>query len=98
MNAQIEEIAKIVYDKTSLSYLRCVGIAQILYQNDYRKQNEGVWIYNPDGIDWGLGAWQCSLCGCNNHNLPQDKGTNPLIWAGGKYCPNCGAKMKGGAD
>lgn len=71
---------------------------EILYNAGYRKQSEGVWIYNPDGIDWGLGAWQCSLCSCNNHNLPQDKDTNPLIWAGAKYCPNCGAKMKGGAE
>jgi hypothetical protein len=73
--------------------------ATMLYRDKgYRKQSEGVWIYNPDGIDWGLGAWQCSLCSCNNHNLPQDKDTNPLIWAGAKYCPNCGAKMKGGAE
>lgn len=65
-------------------------------EKGYREQSEGKWIYNPDGIDWGLGSWQCSLCGCNNHNLPRDNGTNPLVWAGSKFCPNCGAKMKGG--
>jgi hypothetical protein len=62
----------------------------------YRKQSEGEWHYNPDGMDWGLGAWQCSLCGCRNDNLPMDKNIKPLRWAGSKYCPNCEAKMKGG--
>ena len=62
------------------------------------KQSVGEWHYNPDGMDWGLGAWQCSLCGCRNDNLPMDKNIKPLRWAGSKYCPNCGAKMKGGAE
>ena len=62
----------------------------------YSKQREGEWKYNPDGMDWGLGAWQCSLCGCNNHNLPMDNRVNPMRFAGAKYCPHCGAKMKGG--
>jgi hypothetical protein len=65
---------------------------------DYHKQIEGEWHYNPDGMDWGLGAWQCSLCGCRNDNLPMDESIKPLRWAGSKYCPNCGAKMKGGAE
>jgi hypothetical protein len=47
-------------------------------------------------MDWWLGAWQCSLCGCKNDNLPMDENINPLQWAGAKYCLNCGAKMKGG--
>ena len=64
----------------------------------YLKRSEGEWHYNPDGMDWGLGAWQCSLCGCRNDNLPMDKNIKPLRWAGSKYCPNCGAKMKGGGE
>ena len=72
--------------------------AENLYNAGYRKQSEGEWHYNPDGMDWGLGAWQCSLCGCRNDNLPMDKNIKPLRWAGSKYCPNCGAKMKGGAE
>jgi hypothetical protein len=63
----------------------------------YCKQSEGEWVYNHDGMDWGLGAWHCSLCGCNNNNLPMDNRVNPLRFAGTKYCGNCGARMKGGA-
>ena len=73
-------------------------IACGLYKAGYRKQSKGEWHYNPDGMDWGLGAWECSVCGCKNDNLPMDKNINPLRWAGSKYCPNCGAKMKGGAE
>lgn len=53
----------------------------------------GHWKYNPNGMDWGLGAWECSLCRCRNDNLPMDEKINPRIWAGTKFCPNCGAKM-----
>lgn len=63
-----------------------------------RKQNEGVWEYNPDGMDWGLGAWVCSLCRCKNDNLPMEKNIKPMLWAGAKYCPQCGAKMKGATN
>ena len=72
--------------------------AEHLYNAGYRKQSEGEWHYNPDGMDWGLGAWECSLCGCGNNNLPMDENIKPLRWAGSKCCPNCGARMKGGAE
>lgn len=58
----------------------------------------GHWVWNEktrdeNGIDWGVGAWRCSLCKCKNHNIPENKNEIPLRWAGSKYCPNCGAKM-----
>ena len=53
----------------------------------------GKWKWNPNGVDWGLGAWQCSECGCRNHNLPMDNTINPLVFSGSKYCPSCGVKM-----
>lgn len=62
---------------------------------DVVEVRHGEWHYNPDGMDWGLGAWECSLCGCTNNNLPMDEKINPRVWAGTKYCPNCGAKMDG---
>ena len=77
---------------------RVENCALSLSKKGYSKQSEGHWHYNPDGMDWGLGAWQCSLCACRNDNLPMDKNIKPLQWAGAKYCPNCGAKMKGGAE
>ena len=65
---------------------------------DVVEVKHGKWNYNPDGMDWGLGAWECSLCGCANHNLPMEENIKPLRWAGTNYCPNCGAKMDGGAE
>jgi hypothetical protein len=53
----------------------------------------GHWIYDPNGMDWNLGAWRCSKCGCKNNNIGGDERINPLLFAGSKYCPNCGAKM-----
>ena len=55
----------------------------------------GRWVYNPNGMDWNLGAWQCSVCKCNNNNLPGNDKYNPYIFQGSNYCPNCGAKMDG---
>lgn len=53
----------------------------------------GHWIYDPNGMDWNLGAWRCSKCGCKNNNIGGDERINPLLFAGSKYCPNCGCKM-----
>ena len=56
-------------------------------------QQHGAWEWNPDGMDWGLGAWQCSECGCRNSNLPVDTRISPYMFSGSRYCPNCGATM-----
>ena len=53
----------------------------------------GKWVWDENGLDWGLGAWECSEC----HRKPEtwweaDKG-NPYRCAGSSYCNNCGAKM-----
>ena len=56
----------------------------------------GRWIYNPDGTDWGIGAWFCSLCRGKNANLGIDNTFSPYLYAGSKFCPECGAKMDGG--
>lgn len=58
------------------------------------EQKHGHWVLDPDGIDWNIPAWCCSLCGCRNDNIPPNlEKTNPLRWSGSKFCPNCGAKM-----
>lgn len=51
------------------------------------------WEYNPNGMDFGLGAWECSRCKAKNDNLGGSKRINPYMFSGSKYCPNCGAKM-----
>lgn len=55
----------------------------------------GEWEYDPDGTDWGLGAWRCSLCRAKNDNLGMGNNINPHLFVGSKYCPHCGAKMDG---
>lgn len=60
---------------------------------DVMEVRHGKWIWDENGVDWGLGAWECSEC----HHKPEtwwevDKG-NPYRCAGSKFCPNCGAKM-----
>lgn len=65
---------------------------------DVVEVKHGKWEYDPDGNDWGLGAWCCSLCQCKNDNLGMGKHINPYQFAGSKYCPNCGAKMDGDSN
>lgn len=62
----------------------------------------GKWIWDDNAIDWGLGDWVCDQCYSTNENIGADnpntspKGfSNPYVWAGSHYCPNCGANMVG---
>ena len=63
---------------------------------DSKPVKHGKWIYNPNGMDFNLGAWECSVCTQKNNNLPCSRNISPYICVGSKYCPNCGAKMDGG--
>lgn len=56
----------------------------------------GEWMWDADGVDWGIGSWRCKNC----HERPNtywqyDRIINPLRFAGSRYCPNCGAVMDG---
>lgn len=63
----------------------------------------GRWVYDANGMDWGLPAWICSECGFRNDMIPAHvkgkTGTaavkDPMAWAGSRYCANCGARMDG---
>ena len=61
---------------------------------DVRPERHGEWVWNPNGMDWNLGAWQCSKCG-GNGNFSCNPHINPHIFVGSNYCSNCGAKMDG---
>ncbi|MEY8366963.1 hypothetical protein AALA22_15130 [Anaerovoracaceae bacterium 41-7] len=52
-----------------------------------------TWVWNPDGINWGIDVYECSLCGYKNHNTTQ-KEKDLGRTAGFKFCPSCGAKMQ----
>lgn len=57
------------------------------------------WEWNPDGLDWGIGAWCCSGCGSKAETWwANDKKYNPLHCSGGHFCGNCGAKMDERSD
>ena len=57
---------------------------------------KGKWVWNPNGMDWNIGAWVCSEC----RHKPEtwwecDERYNPLNCAGSHFCGNCGRKMVG---
>ena len=59
-------------------------IAKHLYEKGYRKQTEGEWLTKGELFM----EHYCSMCGYSVDYLYQKT----------PYCPNCGAKMKGGAE
>ena len=58
----------------------------------------GRWVYDPNGMDFNLGAWVCSECKTRNNNLGGMRRINPYQFVGSRFCPNCGAKMDGCDD
>ncbi len=55
------------------------AVANYLVNKGYRKQSEGEWVYQEYSMGHYVG--KCSLCECEADMT--------------KYCPNCGAHMKG---
>lgn len=59
------------------------------------ERKSGKWVWNEDGVDWGLGAWCCSECGRKPETWwESDESNNPLNFAGSRFCGNCGADMR----
>ena len=61
----------------------------------------GKWVLDPNGMDWNIPAWRCSECGFVANYIGVEAnglGNNPMNWAGSKFCPQCGARMKGADD
>lgn len=91
---------QVVWERdTALRQLRedyGVGLGE--KKRDVVEVRHGEWKYDPNGMDWGLGAWVCSVCGCKNNNLGMSERINPYLFSGSKFCPNCGAKMDGGNE
>lgn len=65
------------------------------------ERKTGTWEYDENGMDWNIPAWTCSECGEKNDMIPTSiqykdgprRVVNPHMWAGSKFCPNCGARM-----
>ena len=98
---QIEEMAEIACNATNPELKRgCTRCpfnkmcdiqesCEALYNAGYRKQSEGKWIQHTEKPTWLEDDvevfYECSIC-----NTQSPAPTN--------FCPNCGAKMKGGAE
>lgn len=76
--------------------LRDIGDAPTIDPESLRPV--GHWVYDPNGIDWGIGAWRCSECHTRNHNLPADTHLSPYLFEGSSYCPGCGVRMEAPTD
>jgi ribosomal protein L37AE/L43A len=99
---EIEEMAKIISDHcrtlptcegckfegTSTDEVECFDLfcASRIYNVGYRKQSEGEWI------DMGYYIHNKRIYKCSECSNSEAKDT----LTSANYCPNCGAKMKGG--
>ena len=87
---QIEGMAKVLIDYTNKNHIMASHVilkdyAESLYNAGYRKQSKGEWMWTEKGEADCEKYWVCSAC--KEHDFVKTK-----------YCPNCGAKMKGGAE
>jgi DNA-directed RNA polymerase subunit RPC12/RpoP len=93
---QIEEMAKVLEiteRKKMDSHCDLPSVEEYatdLYNAGYRKQCEGEWIDKYQGM-YANQLYKCSVCG--ETAFHDDK-----RWFLTNFCPNCGAKMKGGAE
>ena len=88
MRKEVSAIHRFFMEDDDYEYLDDY-IADELYNAGYRKQKEGEWI-NPD--IW-LKTMYCSICGAI---APVDCEKEEFYKS--NFCPDCGAKMKGGAE
>lgn len=92
---KIEEMAKVIDEFTEPLSARDIHkadfseqFAEHLYNAGYRKQEEGEWVWEHEYY----GKMLCS--NCNGEALVNECSE----YVDSDFCPNCGAKMKGGAE
>lgn len=86
INREINEMVRIIDDNHGF-IVSSVETAKALYEQGYRKQNEGEWIITPPVVMrvWDSDCITCSVCGGKSVGLVEDIRL--------KYCPHCGARM-----
>lgn len=92
----LEEISSIptVYEDAIDKADICAAILHAPAADVVETVRYGHWVWNPDGMDWGLGAWCCSECKSKAETWwANDRKYNPLHCSGGHFCGNCGAQM-----
>lgn len=101
---QIEEIFNIIVDgivdgedNNGVPTIKtCCEISKTIYNAGYRKQREGEWVLEYETY----GKMICSTC---KEEAPLTYELDNLyqlctVYVKKQFCPNCGAKMKGGAE
>lgn len=88
---QLDELIKDVFKTTSLGAIKSKEVAEALFREGYHKQSEGEWIDKPTGAYGRMQSW-CSACGKHSGIGGIESNRHK------SYCPNCGARMDGGAD
>ena len=106
MNQQIEELRKDICNipsacnvekfddceaKDGSCYI-CRTMARDLYNMGYRKQSEGKWIVIPDEYEICATQFVCSNC---KESFCSSELTDEQFFEMMKFCPGCGANMKG---
>lgn len=83
-----------IVDPAVMQYADAVlRIVQSAQKENVAPIKYGVWIYDPDATDWGIGGWVCSECKQKNNLLTCNGDVNPFQFVGSSFCPSCGAKM-----
>jgi rubrerythrin len=97
-NKEIEELATEIYTLFQ-SRPMSRALAHRLYDKGWRKQSEGEWVDQYKG-KYANPIYVCSLCGKGTLLTPYINELNnmEMTQALSPFCPNCGAKMKGGAE
>lgn len=92
-NEQIEEMARVIARRSksfrdpNIAFMTTAErTATSLYAKGYRKVERGEWIEDSLVDDTVI----CSLCGCTDNRYDYD-----LDRWGSKFCPECGADMRG---
>ena len=94
-NREIIELANIIAERPcdSVDCAPCIRMgrrcndylkAERAIAAGYRKQSEGEWIIKGDYLK----IMECSACGIMTASIHEKT----------RFCPNCGARMKGGAE
>jgi hypothetical protein len=83
----IEEMTAFLWKNTLIhTEDLCHDVAETVIKEGYRKQSVGEWLFNR-GRTYGEPAYYCSACSEGASEYGYDN-----------FCPNCGARMKGGAE
>ena len=85
--------------KAVIALQRADDAIDLIPAADVARVRHGRWVWNPNGMDWGIGAWCCSECKSKAETWwANDPIYNPLHCSGGHFCGNCGARMDGDGE